>query len=178
MRDLGPEPLSDEFTVEYLTRILEGRRGRLKARLLDQTAIAGLGNIYVDESCFRAGVHPGRDCESLTPAEVKRLHGAIREVIAEGIAHRGTTFRDYLDGDGRVGEYQERLAVYGRAKQPCQKCGSIITRSVVAGRGTFVCPKCQGQPGSADREETPDKESPRPTGAQRTQGSGKRKKTR
>ncbi len=143
MRGIGPEPLSDEFTVKYLAQALAGRSGRIKALLLAQTLVAGIGNIYADESLFRAGIHPARPASSLSRAEVEVLHHAIREVLAEGIAHRGTTVRDYYDGEGKAGEFQERLAVYGRGNQPCPRCGTPVVRSRVAGRGTYICPNCQ-----------------------------------
>jgi formamidopyrimidine-DNA glycosylase len=143
LRGLGVEPLSGDFTPEYLAAALAGRKGPVKGRLLDQTRIAGLGNIYVDEALHRAGIHPVRPAGSLTRVEVGRLHGAIREVLTEGIAHRGTSVRDYVDGDGRAGVFQERLRVYRRTGQPCQTCATPIRRTVVAGRGTFFCPACQ-----------------------------------
>ncbi|MGE5576880.1 MAG: bifunctional DNA-formamidopyrimidine glycosylase/DNA-(apurinic or apyrimidinic site) lyase [Syntrophothermus sp.] len=143
MREIGPEPLSDEFTLKYLIQALAGRSGRIKALLLDQTLVAGIGNIYADESLFLAGIHPARPASSLSGAEVERLYRAIREVLAEGITHRGTTVRNYYDGEGKAGEFQERLAVYGRGNQPCPRCGTPVVRSRVAGRGTYICPNCQ-----------------------------------
>lgn len=148
LRGLGVEPLSDGFTPGCLATALEGRQGTVKGRLLDQTRIAGLGNIYVDEALHRAGIHPGRPAGSLSRSEVKKLHAAIREVLAEGIAYRGTSVRDYVDGDGRAGAFQERLRVYRRTGQPCLACGAPIARTVVAGRGTFYCPRCQGETGT------------------------------
>lgn len=143
LAELGPEPLSGGFTPEILERILSGRRGPLKSVLLDQRRLAGIGNIYADEILHRAGLRPERAADSLNPAEIARLHGKIREVLAEGIAHRGTTRRDYVDGDGRPGEYQERLRVYGRSGNSCPGCGTPIERTVVGGRGTHYCPRCQ-----------------------------------
>lgn len=152
LRGLGREPLAEEFTPEYLAGVLAGGKGPLKTRLLDQTKIAGLGNIYVDEALHRAGLHPTRPAGSLTPGEVSRLHAAIQAVIAEGIAHRGTSVRDYVDGDGRAGQFQERLRVYRRTGQACLRCGTPIRRMVVAGRGTFYCPVCQGETGTGQRD--------------------------
>lgn len=140
---LGVEPLAAEFTPEYLAGVLAGGKGPVKARLLDQRRIAGLGNIYVDEALHRAGIFPTRPAGSLTQSELTRLHGAIRAVIAEGIDHRGTSVRDYVDGDGRAGAFQEHLRVYQRTGRPCLACGQPILRTVVAGRGTFYCPCCQ-----------------------------------
>lgn len=151
LRGLGREPLAPEFTPEYLAGVLAKGKGALKARLLDQTKIAGLGNIYVDEALHRAGLHPTRPAGSLTPGEVSRLHAAIQAVIAEGIAHRGTSVRDYVDGDGRAGNFQEHLLVYQRKGEPCRRCGAPIQRTVVAGRGTFYCPVCQGETGTSPK---------------------------
>lgn len=140
---LGLEPLSDGFTPEYLAGMLAKGKGPVKGRLLDQRRLAGLGNIYVDEALHRAGIFPGRPAGSLTRAEVERLHATIRQVLAEGIAHRGTSVRDYVDGDGRAGSFQEKLRVYRRTGQPCPDCGTPVCRTVLAGRGTFYCPCCQ-----------------------------------
>ncbi|MDI6870936.1 MAG: bifunctional DNA-formamidopyrimidine glycosylase/DNA-(apurinic or apyrimidinic site) lyase [Bacillota bacterium] len=148
LRGLGVEPLSEEFTPAYLAAMLEGGRGPVKGRLLNQQRIAGLGNIYADEALHRAGIFPGRPAGSLSPVEVERLHAAIREVIAEGLAHRGTSVRDYVDGDGRAGAFQERLRVYRRTGRPCLRCATPIRRTVVAGRGTFYCPQCQEETGT------------------------------
>jgi formamidopyrimidine-DNA glycosylase len=148
LRGLGVEPLSERFTPEHLA-VLAGGKGTIKGRLLDQTRMAGLGNIYADEALHRAGIFPGRPAGSLSRAEVGRLHAAIREVLAEGIAHRGTSVRDYVDGDGRAGAFQERLRVYRRTGRPCLRCGTPIQRTVIAGRGTFYCPRCQGETGTA-----------------------------
>lgn len=145
---LGPEPLADDFTAEVLADRLRGRRGMLKSLLLNQRFIAGLGNIYTDESLFRAGLHPLRAANSLTIAEVRRLHRAIREVLSEAIEHCGTTFDGaYLRPGGERGEQERHLLVYGRAGQPCIRCGTPIERITVGGRGTHICPRCQGSAG-------------------------------
>ncbi len=141
---LGPEPLADDFTVEVLSELLRGRRGMLKPLLLDQQFIAGLGNIYADESLFRAGIHPRRPANSLIPDEVRRLHRAIRKVLSEAIEHCGTTFDGvYLRPGGEEGEQVAHLLVYGRTGQPCPRCGTPIERTTVGGRGTHICPNCQ-----------------------------------
>ena len=140
---LGPEPLSAEFTVPFLTHKCAGKRGKIKSTLLDQSFVAGLGNIYVDEALFVAGIHPLRSPASLTAAEISRLHAAVNEVIAAGIKDGGTTFRDYKNAEGGRGTHQEHLYVYGRTGQPCRKCGTPIERIVVGGRGTHFCPHCQ-----------------------------------
>lgn len=143
LADLGPEPLEDGFTPAVLEGILAGRRGPIKAVLLDQRSVAGIGNIYADEILHRARLHPARPAGSLSSAEIARLHAAIRAVLEEAILSRGTTSRDYVDGEGRPGEYQERLLVYGRAGGACPSCGAEIRRMVLAGRGTHYCPICQ-----------------------------------
>jgi formamidopyrimidine-DNA glycosylase len=140
---LGPEPFSPEFTVDYLTGILASRRAKIKSLLLDQSLIAGIGNIYADESLFRAGIHPERTAASLSPEEIKRLYHAIRTEIAAGIEYRGTSVQSYFDVDGRKGSYQEHLKVYQQTGQPCPNCGMPIQKIKVGGRGTHICPKCQ-----------------------------------
>ncbi len=139
---LGPEPLSDDFTSEYLAAALQGRRARIKAVLLDQEVLAGVGNIYADEVLYLAGVHPDREARSLSGDEVQRLWRAIREVLAMAIAHRGTTFSDYRDGLGETGGFGALLNVYRREGQPCRRCGSAIVRAR-GGRSTRFCPCCQ-----------------------------------
>ena len=143
LAELGPEPLGAEFRPETLAATLSKGRGPLKAALLDQRRLAGIGNIYADEILHRAGLAPTRPANALSREELARLYESIRTVLAEGIAHRGTTRRNYVDGDGRPGEYQERLRVYGRSGQACPACGTEIVRTVVGGRGTHYCPRCQ-----------------------------------
>ena len=143
LHSLGPEPLTEAFTSEYLSTGLARRKGKLKSVLLDQSFIGGLGNIYVDESLARAGLHPERRANQLTQPEVARLHEAINFVIDKGICGNGTTFRDYLDGVGNKGEFQNDLCVYGRKALPCPTCGTPIVRTEVGGRGTHFCPHCQ-----------------------------------
>ena len=142
-RDLGIEPLDACFTVGFLKKELCRRRTRIKSLLLNQTFIAGLGNIYADEVLHRAGLDPERPAQTLTSRETARLHRAIINVISEGIGNRGTTVRDYIDGDGRAGSYQELLRVYQREGKQCQHCGQIITRKKVGGRSSYYCPACQ-----------------------------------
>lgn len=143
LSNLGPEPLEKEFTLEYLKTRLQGKKGKLKSFLLDQTQIAGIGNIYADEAMFRAGLHPERVTASLTLAEITRLHQAIQMTLQEGINFRGTSIKDYVDGKGEKGGFQERLKVYGRAGKSCD-CGCSLEKKTVAGRTTVYCPRCQG----------------------------------
>jgi formamidopyrimidine-DNA glycosylase len=144
--DLGPEPLEEQFSLADFRALFQNRRGMIKPRLLDQSFLAGLGNIYVDEALFRARIHPRRTAESLTMDELDRLYQAIREVLEEALAHQGTSRSDYVRPDGSEGTFQDRLLVSGKAGQPCPRCGAEIERLVVGGRGTYVCPRCQQPP--------------------------------
>lgn len=140
---MGPEPLSPEFTFDYFRMMLKKRQSSIKAVLLNQQVIGGLGNIYVDESLAVAGIAPTRSAASLSEDEANKLYRAINQVIEEGIVHGGTSFRDYRDGVGQTGSHQHYLRVYGRKGQPCQRCGTPIVRTEVGGRGTHFCPNCQ-----------------------------------
>jgi formamidopyrimidine-DNA glycosylase len=136
---LGPEPLAAEFSAKALANLLTGRKRRLKPLLMDQTVIAGMGNIYADESLFRARLHPLRSAYSLSWDEIKRLHRAIRQVLREAIRRSGTTF-DWVYPGGRM---QNHLRVYGRKGRPCPVCGRPIELIRVAQRSTHLCPACQ-----------------------------------
>jgi formamidopyrimidine-DNA glycosylase len=124
-----------------LWRALRGSRCRIKTQLLSQRPLAGVGNIYADEALWRAGIHPAR--RTVTRADAGRLLDALRTVLAQGIANGGTTLRDYRTVDGGAGRNQRALGCYGRAGQPCLRCGMELRRSVVDGRGTTHCPGCQ-----------------------------------
>jgi formamidopyrimidine-DNA glycosylase len=139
----GPEPLDPDFTVSALAELLLKRRGKLKATLLDQHVLAGLGNIYVDEVLFEAALHPERTIDRLTGADIVRLHAAVVAVLQRGIANQGTSYRDFVGPFGEAGSNQEDLRVWRRAGQPCLRCGTPIQKLRVAGRGTHVCPRCQ-----------------------------------
>ncbi|MBN1936547.1 MAG: bifunctional DNA-formamidopyrimidine glycosylase/DNA-(apurinic or apyrimidinic site) lyase [Anaerolineae bacterium] len=144
--DLGPEPLSEAFTAAALASMVRGRRGLLKPLLLDQRFIAGLGNIYVDESLFRAGLHPQRRADTLVEADWVRLHSAIRAVLKQALEHHGTSFDAvFVRPEGESGRQQEGLRMYGQAGLPCAQCGTQIVRIVVGGRGTHLCPHCQSE---------------------------------
>lgn len=140
---LGPEPLSDEFTTEKLKKICCGKRAKIKSALLNQSFIAGLGNIYADEALFLARIHPERLAASLGDDEIAELHRAVNKVIADGIKDGGTTFRDYQNAEGGHGSHQDHLYVYQRTGNPCLRCGSPIQRLVIGGRSSHFCPKCQ-----------------------------------
>ena len=139
----GPEPLSRNFTARRLKERLARRSARLKTLLLDQSFIAGVGNIYADEALWRARLHPLRAADTLTDAEIRRLHRALRQVLRQGITNRGSSFSDYVGADGEPGANAERLAVYRRTDQPCYRCGRPISRIVVGQRSTHFCPRCQ-----------------------------------
>ena len=140
---LGPEPLDDDFTSADFAALFSTRRGMIKPLLLNQQFIAGIGNIYADEALFAARIHPERRADTLTAEEIECLYHAIRQVLTQGIQNRGTTLSDYLDAEGREGRNQEHLLVFRRTGQPCPRCGMPIERTVVGGRGTYFCPKCQ-----------------------------------
>ncbi|MGD0833744.1 MAG: bifunctional DNA-formamidopyrimidine glycosylase/DNA-(apurinic or apyrimidinic site) lyase [Candidatus Dormibacteria bacterium] len=140
---LGPEPLSDAFTPAELDASLRRTTRQLKPALLDQTVIAGLGSIYIDEACHLAGVRPTRRCHRLTRRERLALHGAIRAVLRRAVANRGTTIDDYRDLWNARGSNQEELRVYGRGGEPCLSCGATLRRVVVGGRSSVYCPACQ-----------------------------------
>jgi formamidopyrimidine-DNA glycosylase len=144
---LGQEPLARGFTVAWLRALLRRRPGAaIKVLLLDQRAIAGIGNIYAIEALWRARIHPLRKAGSLRAAEIARLHEAIRWALRKGIRLGGASQRDYVDARGREGRMQREFQVYARAGEPCPRCGRAIVRSVVGGRGTFHCPRCQRAP--------------------------------
>ena len=139
---LGPEPLGPVSAAQLGTR-LEGRRAPLKAALLDQRTIAGLGNIYVDEALWISCLHPLRVAGSLDATELGRLHRAIRSVLRKGIERQGSTLRDYAQPDGSYGSMQDEFRAYGRGGEPCDRCGAPLLRIVVGGRTTTFCSACQ-----------------------------------
>jgi formamidopyrimidine-DNA glycosylase len=140
---LGDEPLARGFGPAALATRLANRRAPLKAALLDQRTLAGLGNIYVDEALWRARLHPLRPAESLDADEVRALHRGIRAALRMGIARQGATLRDYAQPDGRRGGMQHEFKVYGREGEPCERCGTPIEKTRAGGRGTWFCPSCQ-----------------------------------
>jgi formamidopyrimidine-DNA glycosylase len=143
---LGLEPFDERFTVEHMRELTRKRRTPIKALLLDQRAIAGVGNIYADEALFRAAVHPLRPAGSLTRAQLERLRAGVIEALTEGIDARGASIDDFRHVDGVRGSFQDRFLVHRRAGEPCVRCGREIVKLVVAGRGTYVCERCQRRP--------------------------------
>jgi formamidopyrimidine-DNA glycosylase len=140
---LGEEPFAEAFTPRALAERLRGRRAPLKAALLDQRSLAGMGNIYADEALWRARIHPLRPAGELTPAEVGRLHEGIRAALELGIARKGATLSDYRTPNGDRGAMQDEFEAYGREGEPCSRCGTPIAKIRAAGRGTWFCPRCQ-----------------------------------
>jgi formamidopyrimidine-DNA glycosylase len=168
----GAEPLADDFTAERFAAMLAGRRGRLKTLLMNQDFLAGVGNIYADEALWRARLHPLREAHTLRPADVRRLHAGLREVLAEAVERRGSSVDDYTapEGDGSM---QEHLQVYQRAGEPCDRCGRPIRRIVVGGRSTHFCSWCQRLPREQrDRGATPPPAFPARRGPRWTELSG------
>ncbi len=144
---LGPEPLEPAFTARVLAAQLSGRNRKIKPLLLDQTVLAGLGNIYVDESLWQAGIHPERRADTLSPIEVRKLHQAIRTVLQKAVENCGTTLgsgeTNFYSVAGRRGRNADALNVFRRTGRPCPRCGNTIIRLVVGQRGTHICPTCQ-----------------------------------
>jgi formamidopyrimidine-DNA glycosylase len=145
---LGPEPLGP-WSAHELRRRLDGREAPIKAVLLDQRVVAGVGNIYADEALWRAQIHPRTPAARVRGAKVAALHEGVREVLQQGIEAQGASIRDFRRPDGGYGSAQERFAVYGRAGEPCERCGTPIERIVVGQRGTHYCPRCQRAPRAA-----------------------------
>ncbi len=143
LRDLGPEPLGDDFTEQGLYRSLRRSRRAVKTQLLSQRPVAGVGNIYADEALWRSRIRP--TCRRIGDERAARLHAAIRAVLEAGLACGGTTLRDYRDARGEAGAYQHHLDCYGRGGEPCPRCGVTLRTTVVDARGTTFCPSCQAR---------------------------------
>ncbi|UQZ83032.1 Formamidopyrimidine-DNA glycosylase [Paenibacillus konkukensis] len=143
LKKLGLEPLDDAFTLDAFKSKLAGRSTKIKPLLLNQEYIVGLGNIYVDESLFLAGIHPEREAGSLSRQELASLYEAILSTLNDAVAAGGSSVKSYVNGQGEIGLFQHQLKVYGHKGEPCPVCGAHIEKSVVAGRGTHVCPNCQ-----------------------------------
>ncbi|MFD2046292.1 DNA-formamidopyrimidine glycosylase [Ornithinibacillus salinisoli] len=145
LNQLGPDPFDNSFTFDYFYEKLRKTNRVIKSVLLDQYVVAGLGNIYVDETLFRAGVHPLKKANKLTKKEVKKVQEQAILTLKEAVAQGGTTIRSYVNGQGEMGMFQQELFVYGQENQGCKNCGKLIIKMKVGGRGTHVCPSCQKQ---------------------------------
>jgi formamidopyrimidine-DNA glycosylase len=143
---LGPDPTDEAFTPAKLTARLASRRTNVKGALLDQHVLAGVGNIYADEALWTAMIHPLTPTDELTGTQIRRLYSAIKSVLTTSIDRGGSTSRNYLSAEGTRGTYLDQACVYGRAGQPCRRCGTQIAKIKVAGRGTHYCPRCQKPP--------------------------------
>jgi formamidopyrimidine-DNA glycosylase len=143
LADLGPEPFSEDFSVEWLSEKLKRTNRKIKPALLDQKILVGLGNIYVDEALFRAKIHPERIANSLSPKEETVLYREIVSTLSEAVEKGGSTIRSYVNSQGQIGMFQLQLFVYGRKDEPCKVCGTPLQKTVVGGRGTHFCPSCQ-----------------------------------
>jgi len=142
--DLGREPLEKNFSLKIFQDIIKNKKGNIKALLLDQKYIAGIGNIYADEILFASKILPNRKTDSLENEEIKKLFRAIKKILKKAISYRGTTFNDYVDANGKKGNFLRLLKVYGKEREKCQRCKSgIIQKVKIAGRGTRYCNKCQ-----------------------------------
>jgi formamidopyrimidine-DNA glycosylase len=144
LRSFGADPL--EVTVKEFVQQTRTRRARIKALLLDQSFLRGVGNIYADESLWRAKIHPARLGATLKKEQAAGLHRAFQEILKKAILMRGSSISDFLGADGQPGEYQRHHRAYGREGKPCERCGTVIRRAIVAGRSSYFCPKCQPSP--------------------------------
>ena len=141
--NLGPEPLAEDFTVAKFKELLKGKRGKIKSLLMDQAFMAGIGNIYSQEALFLSQIHPERSPSSLTNEEIEKLYKNLRQILKEAISYRGSSVDAYVDLEGKKGNFESQLKVYGRGGKPCFKCGTTLKRIEVSGRGTYFCPNCQ-----------------------------------
>jgi len=173
--DLGLEPL--EATEEEFRARIQSRSAHIKALLLDQRVLRGIGNIYADESLWRAKIHPRKLGAKLTSDELRRLRRAVRDILLEAIRLRGSSVSDYVDSAGQMGEYQLRHRVYQREGKKCFRCGALIRRIIVAGRSSHFCPRCQPSPrGRSDQSAARVKRRPRGSGAHRNKSKSRRAK--
>jgi len=143
LANMGPEPLGRSFTLEKFKQLLKGKKGKIKSLLMDQTFIAGIGNIYAQEALFLSGIHPTRSPSLLLDQEIERLYHNLLNVLKEAVSYRGSSVNTYVDLDGIEGNYEPRLRVYRRAGSNCLRCRQVIERMEVGGRGTYFCPRCQ-----------------------------------
>lgn len=143
LNKLGLEPLSDSFTLDAFRSVLAHRSSKIKPLLLNQAYVTGLGNIYVDEALYTARIHPERTPDSLTAREWGILHQAVVSTLSEAVRQGGSSIKSYVNGQGEMGMFQQQLQAYGRNGEACNRCGEVITKIVLGGRGTHFCKKCQ-----------------------------------
>ncbi|HVJ29006.1 MAG TPA: bifunctional DNA-formamidopyrimidine glycosylase/DNA-(apurinic or apyrimidinic site) lyase, partial [Gammaproteobacteria bacterium] len=143
LKDLGPEPLGEDFDADYLWRSSRNRRVTIKQHLMNGRVVVGVGNIYASEALFRAGIHPRRTAGRIARARFEPLVSSVREVLRDAIEEGGTTLRNFVGGDGKPGYFSGSLRVYDREGSPCLSCGTPIERRVLGQRATFYCPRCQ-----------------------------------
>jgi formamidopyrimidine-DNA glycosylase len=143
LRDLGPEPFSPQFTGAWLHAWTRGRSAPIKSLLMDSHLVCGVGNIYANESLFRAGVHPTRSVGRISLARYEKLAQSVRETLSDAIQAGGSTLRDFHHADGSPGYFQQTYFVYGREGQPCKRCGTAIRCVRIGQRATYFCPRCQ-----------------------------------
>lgn len=143
LRDLGPEPLSDDFDGSYLHRMAQGRRAAIKTLLMDGKVVVGVGNIYATEALFRAGIHPQRAGRRISRQRLGQLVHEVKQVLTNAIERGGTTLRDFLNESGQPGYFAQELLVYGRAGQPCRRCGTLLKTRQIGQRASAYCPSCQ-----------------------------------
>lgn len=141
--ELGPEPLSEDLSLEKFKKLFENRRGIIKSLLMNQKFIAGIGNIYADEILFLSGIRPDRTADTLTDMEKEKIYFNMRDILKKGILYGGTTFSDYVNAFGQEGSFQVELRVYQKEGEECFKCGAPIEKTKIGGRSTYYCPKCQ-----------------------------------
>ncbi|HHF98091.1 MAG TPA: DNA-formamidopyrimidine glycosylase [Candidatus Aerophobetes bacterium] len=143
IKEMGPEPLSPDFTLDEFKKRIKSKKGRIKPLLMDQKVIAGIGNIYSQESLYRAKVHPEKNASKLTDKEIEAIYKSLLEVLEEAIKYRGSSVDAYLDLEGKEGGYVPHLKVYGREGERCLRCGAPIKKKKIGGRGTYFCDNCQ-----------------------------------
>jgi formamidopyrimidine-DNA glycosylase len=143
LRELGPEPLGADFTAAYLYKLARHRKVPVKSFIMNGHIVVGVGNIYANEALFAAGIHPRRAAGRISPTRYETLVAAIREVLVEAITRGGTTLRDFVDGEGKAGYFQNYLRIYGRDRLPCGNCGEPVRLSRLGGRATYYCSRCQ-----------------------------------
>ncbi len=143
LRDLGPEPLSHDFSGEYLFSKSRHRQVAVKNFIMNGHIVVGVGNIYANETLFKAGIHPKRKAGTISRKRYEKLAKSIKEILKISLEHGGTTLRDFVKSDGRPGYFQQELQVYGRAGESCSVCGSLIKKVMLGQRSAFFCPKCQ-----------------------------------